>query len=135
MTPRITIRVFLLTGSRLLGEALARVLKKTVDILVVGKRQYSVDAPSEIIKSTCDVLLMDSVSGLALDSQVPENLRCSLLNLKVVMIGMDDNEATFSKVTRMRIACYLLKEVTVADVISAIRVVAQGKAESLQAAR
>jgi DNA-binding NarL/FixJ family response regulator len=135
MTPQTSIRVFLLSGSRLLGEALARVLRKTTDILVVGTRPYSATAPSEIIESACDVLLMDSVSGLALDSQVPENLRCSLLNLKVVMIGMDDNEATFSKVTRMRIACYLLKEVTVADVISAIRVVAQGKAESLQAAR
>jgi DNA-binding NarL/FixJ family response regulator len=127
MTPRITIRVFLLTGSRLLGEALARVLKKTVDILVVGKRQYSVDAPSEIIKSTCDVLLMDSVSGLALDSQVPDNLRCSLSNLKVIMIETDDDEATLSKVERMGITCYLLKEVAVADVISAIRVVAKGE--------
>jgi DNA-binding NarL/FixJ family response regulator len=127
MTPRISIRVFLLTGSRLLGEALARVLKKSVDILVVGKRQYSVDAPAEIIKSTCDVLLMDSVSGLALDSQVPDNLRCSLSNLKVIMIEMDDNEATLSKVERMGITCYLLKEVAVADVISAIRVVAKGE--------
>ena len=98
MTPRISIRVFLLSGSRLLGEALARVLRNTTDILVVGTRSYSADAPTEIIESACDVLLMDSVSCLALDSQVPENIRGSLPNLKVITIETDANEATFSKV-------------------------------------
>jgi DNA-binding NarL/FixJ family response regulator len=135
MTTGISIRVFLLSGSRFLGEALARVLRKTADILVVGTRPYSVDAPSEIIESACDVLLMDTVSGLALDSQVLDNLRCSLSNLKVIMIELDDNEATFSKVAQMGIAGYLLKEVAVDDVMSAIRAVAKGEGVSLHAAR
>jgi len=135
MTPRISIRVFLLSGSRLLGEALARVLRNTTDILVVGTRSYSADAPAEIIESACDVLLMDSVSCLALDSQVPENIRGSLPNLKVITIETDANEATFSKVARMGITCYLLKEVAVADVISAIRVAAEREAVNLHGAR
>jgi len=97
ITPHAPIRVFLLSSSRFLGEALARVLRKTADILVVGASPYSIDAPMEFVESMCDLLLTDSVSLLALDSQIPDNQRCSLSRLGVVMIEMDDNESTFSK--------------------------------------
>lgn len=127
MTPHIPIRVFLLSGSRFLGEALGRVLRKASDILIVGARPCSVDATMGIIESTCDVLLTDSVSVLALDSQIPDNQRCSLSHLKVVVIEMDENESTFSKVARVRVMGYLLKEAAVDDVITAIRVVANGQ--------
>ena len=126
MPPHIPIRVFLLSSTRLLTEALGRVLRKTADILVVRARQYSVDAPVEIIESTCDVLLTDSVSMLALDSQIADGLRCSLSQLKVVMIEWDDDESTSSKLQRLRVTRNVSKEAAVADVISAIRSVAKG---------
>ena len=126
MPPHIPIRVFLLSSTRLLSEALDRVLRKTADILVVRARQYSVDAPVEIIESTCDVLLTDSVSMLALDSQIADDLRCSLSQLKVVMIEWDDDESTSSKLQRLRVTRNVSKEAAVADVISAIRSVAKG---------
>ena len=126
MPPHIPIRVFLLSSTRLLTEALDRVLRKTADILVVKARQYSVDAPVEIIESTCDVLLTDSVSMLALDSQIADDLRCSLSQLKVVMIEWDDDESTSSKLQRLRVTRNVSKEAAVADVISAIRSVAKG---------
>src|SRR5712675_1104498 len=116
MPSHIPIRVFLLSSTRLLSEALNRVLRKTADILVVRARQYSVDAPVEIVESTCDVLLTDSVSMLALDSQIPDNLRCSLSQLKVVMIELDDDESTFSKLLRLHVTRNVLKEAAVADV-------------------
>jgi len=130
MPSHIPIRVFLLSSTRLLSEALNRVLRKTADILVVRARQYSVDAPVEIVESTCDVLLTDSVSMLALDSQIPDNLRCSLSQLKVVMIELDDDESTFSKLLRLHVTRNVLKEAAVADVISAIRSVAKGEVVS-----
>ena len=126
MPPHIPIRVFLLSSTRLLSEALDRVLRKTADILVVRARQYSVDAPVEILESTCDVLLTDSVSMLALDSQIADGLRCSLSQLKVVMIEWDDDESTSSKLQRLRVTRNVSKEAAVADVISAIRSVAKG---------
>jgi DNA-binding NarL/FixJ family response regulator len=124
MTAHIPIRVFLLSGSRFLSEALGRVLRKTPDILVVGASPYSVDAPLEIVESTCDVLLTDSVSALALDSQILDDQQCSFPHLKVVMIEVDDNAPTFSKLARVRVLRYLSKEAAVADVISTIRGVA-----------
>lgn len=128
MAPHTPIRVFLLSGSRLLREVLGHVLRKTADVLVVGAYPYSVDTPVEIIESTCDVLLADSVSVLTLDSQIHDNLRSSLSQLKVVVIELDDNESTFSKLARRYVMGYVLKEAEVADVISAIRSVAKQEA-------
>ena len=127
MTPHFSIRVFLLSGSRFLGEALGRVLARTADIRVVGACPYSVDAHVEIVESMCDVLLADSVSVLALDNQMPDDQPCSLPHLKVVMIEMNDNAPTFSKLARIRVLRYLLKEAAVADVISTISSVANGE--------
>ena len=127
MTPHIPIRVFLLSGSRFLGEALGRVLRRSPDILVVGACSYSADAPEEIIESKCDVLLTESVSVLALDSQIPDDQLCSLSHLKVVMIEMDEDDPAISKLERVLVMRYLLKEAAVADVITAIRGVANGE--------
>jgi DNA-binding NarL/FixJ family response regulator len=126
MTLHTPIRVFLLSGSRFLGEGLGRVLRKTADIVVVGTRPYSANAPLEISKSRCEVLVTDSVSVLGLDSQIANNRRRSLSHLKVVMIEMDDNIPTPSRLARIRILRRLLKEAAVADVISTIRCVAKG---------
>jgi DNA-binding NarL/FixJ family response regulator len=127
MTPHIPIRVFLLSGSRFLGEALGRVLARTADILVVGARPYSIDAHMEIVESMCDVLLADTVSVLELDSQISDDQWCLLPHLKVVMIEMNDNAPTFSKLARIRVLRYLLKEAAVADITSTVRRVANGK--------
>jgi DNA-binding NarL/FixJ family response regulator len=127
MAPQTPIRVFLLSGSRLLREVVGHVLRKTADILVIGARPYSIDAPVEIVESRCDVLLADSVSMLTLDSQIHDNLRSSLSQLKVVVIELDDddNESTFSKLARRYMMGYVLKEAEVADVILAIRSLAK----------
>ncbi len=128
MAPLIPIRVFLLSDSRFLSEALGHVLRKTPDILMVGASPCSVDAPLEIILSTCDVLLTDSSSVLDLDSRIPEHLRCSLSKLKIVIINADGNESAFSSLARLRVMGFVLKEAAVADAISAIRIVANGDA-------
>jgi DNA-binding NarL/FixJ family response regulator len=127
MTLHIPIRVFLLSGSRLLCEALGRVMGRTDDILVVGACPYSVDAPMEIVESMCDVLLADSGSVRSLDSQIHDDRRCSLPRLNVVMIEMDDNSPTFSKHAQLSILRSLSKEAAVADIISTIRGVANGE--------
>jgi len=127
MTLHIPIRVFLLSGSRLLCEALGRVMGRTDDILVVGACPYSVDAPMEIVESMCDVLLADSGSVRSLDSQIHDDRRCSLPRLTVVMIEMDDNSPTFSKHAQLSILRSLSKEAAVADIISTIRGVANGE--------
>jgi DNA-binding NarL/FixJ family response regulator len=122
MAPNTPIRVFLLSGSRFLTDTLGHVSRKTADIVIIGARPYAVDALPQIIESGCDVLLADSVSMLTLDSQIHDHQRSSLLQLKVVVIELDENESTFSKLlARVYVMGFVLKEAGVADVMSAIR--------------
>jgi two-component system response regulator DesR len=122
MTLSIPTRVFLLSRSRFLSEALGRVLRKATDILIVGASPYSVGAPAEIAESTCDVLLTDLVSVLALDSQIPDNLQSAFSKLKVIVIDLYNENLSFSKLKRLGVAGYVVRDAAVADVISAIRV-------------
>jgi DNA-binding NarL/FixJ family response regulator len=127
MTPQIPIRVFLLSGSQFLSQALRRAMERRAGILVVGACPYSINASVAIVESTCDVLLADSVSVLALDSQIPGDQSCSFPHLKVVMIEMDENAKTSQKFARLRVMRSLSKEAAVADVISTIQIVANGE--------
>ena len=87
--PHIPIRVFLLSDHRLLREALARALKNQVDISLVGAQASSRNVTSEIIKSACDVLLVDPVNTSAFDSQVLDQLQSAFSDLRVVRIEME----------------------------------------------
>lgn len=89
MTSHIPIRVFLLSDHRFLREALARALKNQADISLVGAQEYSLNITAEIVKSTCDVLLVDPVNSSALDSQILDHLQNALPNLGIVIIEME----------------------------------------------
>src|SRR6185437_4632804 len=56
------------------------------------------------------------------------DLRQRLPDMKVVMIEMEENEATFLKAVRAGVSGYLLKDASAMDVLSAIRAVLQGEA-------
>ena len=89
MTPHIPIRVFLLTGHRLLRDALARAFKRRPDISLVGARESSLGISAEIIESVCDVLLVDPVNTSALNTEFLNHLQDALSNLRIVMIDME----------------------------------------------
>lgn len=87
-TPHTPVRVLLLSDHRLLRDALGRALKSQADISLVGVHESSLGITSEIIESTCDVLLLDPVNN-ALDTQVLDHLPDRFTKLRIVMIDMD----------------------------------------------
>ena len=91
--PHIPIRVFLLSDHRLLREVLARALKNEADISLVGAQESSLNITSQIIKSTCDVLLVDRVNTSAFDCQTLDQLQSAFSNLRVVMFEMEETIA------------------------------------------
>jgi DNA-binding NarL/FixJ family response regulator len=113
-----------LSDSRFLREALSHALNKTLDIVVVGTCPHWEGAPMEIIESNCDVLLTESVSVLALESQIPDEQLFSLSHVKIVMIETNDDDPAIPKLQRVLVMRYLLKEAAVADVIATVRRVA-----------
>jgi DNA-binding NarL/FixJ family response regulator len=82
-----------LSDHRLLREALARALQNKAGISLVGAQESSLNITSQIIKSTCDVLLVDRVNTSAFDCQVLDQLQSAFSNLRVVMIEMEETIA------------------------------------------
>jgi DNA-binding NarL/FixJ family response regulator len=60
--------VFLLAENRLLREALLRILSKKDDIQVVGAGSYGRDAFDQIAATRANVVILDSVSSIAIIS-------------------------------------------------------------------
>jgi len=121
-------KVFLLAGNRLLREALGRILRKREDILVVGESADSSDAVRPIVSSEADVLLMDCTTTTRRNFKFLSEVRLTLPDVQVVLVGIDEDETAFVNSIRFGVYGYLLKDASAADVLSAIRTVVQGEA-------
>jgi DNA-binding NarL/FixJ family response regulator len=122
------ISVFLVAGNRLLREALARLLSKRGDFDVCGVSPCVPEATSSISALGTDVLILDSITVQLSDyALIPEIVK-QAPNAKVVLIDMDDDPEVFLECVRVGAVGYLLKDASSADVIAAVRSVAQGQA-------
>ena len=125
MSPQTT--VFLLAGNRLLREALSRILRAKSDISVAGTAPYSPQAIQQIAESDCQILLLDSVTNTA-DFQFVRKVIEVVRGLKVIMMGMDEDEEVFLSAVRAGVFGYVLKNASATDVVMAVRAVAQDEA-------
>jgi DNA-binding NarL/FixJ family response regulator len=122
------LRVFLLTESRLLGEALSRILKKRGDIEVVGTLCVSDQSIAEITSAQPDILLADtSVTRSGCIQIVPELLRARP-QLRVVLVGMEADKSLFLLAVKAGVGGYLLKDASSGEVAAAVQSVASGEA-------
>lgn len=122
------ISVFLVAGNRLLREALARLLSKRGDFDVCGVSACVPESTCSITTVGTDVLILDSSTAQLSDySLIPEIVK-QAPNAKVVLIDMDDDPEVFLECVRAGAVGYLLKNASSADVIAAVRSVAQGQA-------
>lgn len=120
--------VFLLAENRLLREALIRLLSKRSDIRVVGANPYSPAVDKEVIAARPSIVVLDS-SGLAFaQAQLIPTLQAAIPDLRVVMVDMDPDEATFLRAVREGVVGYVLKDASAVEVAATIRAVAAGEA-------
>lgn len=119
--------VFLLSENRLLRETLARLLQKRADISVVGVSRATQSVIEEIVRSNCEIVLTDRLSP-ARDANLLEALVQHVPEIKIVLFGMDEDAGIFLKSTYFGVSGYLLKEASAAEIIHAVRAVAQGEA-------
>src|ERR1700739_2272182 len=122
------IDVFLLTENRLLREALMRIFGEKPDLRLVGATALSPYIVKEVAASVARVLLSDSGASILTDLQIIPELRLAAPHLRVVLIGMEADSATFLKAVRAGVSGYVLKDASSADVAAAVRSVAQNEA-------
>jgi DNA-binding NarL/FixJ family response regulator len=121
------INVFLIADNRLLRETLARLLQKRAGIGVVGVSRGAASAWEEIAASHCEIVLTDCLTSDR-DTSLVSELFEHLPQIKVVLFGMDEDPDVFLKFALLGVGGYVLKDASAAEIISAVRGVAQGEA-------
>jgi two-component system response regulator DevR len=122
------IAVFLLAENCLLREALVRVLRNRDDITVAGAIPFSPSALEKVSAANPDVVLLDSPSIALSGPRLVSRMRQTGANPKSVMVGMEEDEATFLHAVGEGIVGYVLKDATAAEIVRVIRAVAAGEA-------
>jgi DNA-binding NarL/FixJ family response regulator len=121
------ISVFLLAESRLLREALAKVLQGRNEVNVVGSASYSAAVTQTIITTSPDILVFDPIDinvGLGLIRALREFSPA----VRVILIGMEPGAEIFLRSVREGVAGYLLKDATATEVTNAVRSVSGDRA-------
>lgn len=114
-------RVFIIAGTRLLRDALTRILSNKSDISVVGSGEMSAGSLPEIKKAQPNVLLLDSVGASNSSPTFLRDIQLLKPPVKVVMIGVEDQEDGFLRAARMGVIGFVLRDGAAMDVVSAIR--------------
>jgi DNA-binding NarL/FixJ family response regulator len=119
--------VYIVAENRLLRESLARLFRKRSDLSVVGEGSYPDSTTERIHSVETDLILLDCVGP----TDKPElicDLRESMPQIRVVLFGMDDDADIFLQAVRLGVNGYLLKDASAAELVDAVRTVAQGEA-------
>lgn len=113
--------------NRLLRETLMRLFQKRPGISIAGEAADVQSLKGSATAAGCDVLLLDSLTPVYA-TELFREIRESESYTRVVLFGMDDDEAAFLKAVRLGVSGYLLKDASSAEIIAAVRGVAEGKA-------
>ena len=122
------IDVILLAQNRLLREALTRVLNKKSDLHVVPSASLAPQVLEQIIAVAPQVLLLASDLLEYSSVQIVEGVRKEMPEVKVVMVGMDEEKEAFLRFVRIGVAGYLLKDASAAEIAAAVRSVTRSEA-------
>src|SRR5580698_11218797 len=120
--------VFLLAENRLLREALLRILSKKDDIRVVGSGSYGPDMFEQIVSGGANVVVLDSVAPVLAEHGIVRELHRLNPAIKVVVVGMEADEAVFLRVIQAGAVGYVLKDASAVEVARTVRAVAAGEA-------
>jgi DNA-binding NarL/FixJ family response regulator len=123
-----TISVSIVAENRLLREALARILRKKQGFEVRAVFPSLPDLSSMQFRSIDDVLILDplaaSLPNCALISEIAKGCQA----VRILLIDMEADREVFLGCVRAGVAGYLLKDASAAEVIAAVRTIAQGHA-------
>lgn len=120
--------VFLVAENCLLRETLSRVLRKKEDLEVAGAVPFSPSTVEAVVAVHPEIVLFDSARIAFSGAHAIARMREAGLDAKIVMTGMEADEATFLRAVGEGVVGYVLEDAPAAENIRAIRAVAAGEA-------
>ena len=120
-------KVYVVAENRLLRETLVRLFRKRSEISIVGDTGYSDSAIEDIAAAKSDLLVLDCFDTKRTSDDWLADLQESIPEIKIILFGMDEDPDVFLRAVRRGIAGYVLKSASAADLMDAVRTVAQGE--------
>jgi DNA-binding NarL/FixJ family response regulator len=118
--------VFLATENRLLRDTLARLLRKQSGIHVAGMVADPENILGQVQESACDTVLTDFSPGSS-NAPLLRAVHEENPQLKIILIGMEDDPETFMNAVRLGARGYVLKDASAQEIVTAIRRVGRGE--------
>ncbi len=126
--PAAKTRVFLAAGNRLLRETLARMLRKSTNLEVAGAASLVSDEARAIALSDADILVVTSLSSLECDLEFIRSVKSAAPEMKILLLGMEEDESTFLRCVRAGVSGYLSRDASAEEVIAGVLAVRDGGA-------
>jgi DNA-binding NarL/FixJ family response regulator len=121
------IRVMICDDHALFRRGLKMVLEAEPDIDVIAEAEDGETAVAEVAEHVPDVVLMDvrmpTVDGIEATRRIAEEVPST----KIVMLTVSDEEADLYEAIKAGATGYLLKEISIEEVASAVRAVVAGQ--------
>jgi len=121
-------RVFVAAETELLTEMYARMLKKNPGVDVVGQDCSTPFDPKTLAGSGAEILLLTSRGNFVEDLNVIRNVRSSVPEIEIVMLGEPGEEQEFLQWVRAGVRGYLTREARAEELVRAIVDVRAGAA-------
>lgn len=121
------VSVFLVAANRLLREALARVLHAKGNFHVIDACAPESGLLLRIGAAHPDVVLLEGENTLGSGLKFVRELIRETPDLRIVLLGMPDDELTFLDAVRSGACGYVLQDAAALDVVSAVRAAGNGE--------
>jgi DNA-binding NarL/FixJ family response regulator len=121
------IRVLVVDDHALFRRGLEMVLEQEPDIDVVGEAEDGADALSKATETTPDIVLMDVRMPKRGGIDACTAIKAAVPSSKIIMLTISDEEADLYDAIKAGAMGYLLKEISIEEVASAIRAVHGGQ--------
>ncbi len=121
------IRVLVVDDHALFRRGLEMVLEQEPDIEVVGEASDGAEALSKAMDTTPDIVLMDVRMPRRGGIDACTAIKDAVPSTKIIMLTISDEEADLYEAIKAGAMGYLLKEISIEEVASAIRAVHGGQ--------
>ena len=121
------INIYLLVQNRLIRDVIVRMFRKRTGLTVVGAGQESAEVFQKLAGVQCAVLLLDSLETLRELAHSADAAEC-LKRIRTLIFAMHEDPRCFLEAVRLGACGYLLNGASSAEIIAAVRGIAQGEA-------
>ncbi len=121
------IRVLVVDDHALFRRGLEMVLEQEADIEVVGEAGDGTQAVQRAVETAPDIVLMDVRMPKGSGIEACRSIKAAVPSAKIIMLTISDEEADLYEAIKAGATGYLLKEISIEEVASAVRAVQNGQ--------